>query len=413
MKQATKLVHADRKLNHPAHGGVHEATNNSVLFEFADVADLEAVFQGKQPGHVYSRSSSGSAVALQNMLAELEGGIACAAFSTGMAAISAFMYSLLRAGDHIVVSQYLFGNTRSLFDHMQNFNIKITYVDVTDVNLVAQALQANTKMVFCETIANPCTQIPDLRAIGELCQGQNILYVLDSTMTPSVMFNAKQVKANMLTTSLTKYVAGHGNVLGGAVIDFGNYDWTQYANIDDFYKGSDTTQWGITQIRKKGLRDMGGTLAPQSAHLISVGLETLSMRMQKVGENALSVAAFLQQHHLVSKVYYPGLPEHPQHELAKSLFRINNSACFSGILSFELADSVDMRAFLNNLDLIISATHLGDTRTLALPVATTIFYENGPQRRAQMGISDTLIRLSIGIEDASDLIDDLAKSLLV
>lgn len=409
MQQATLLVHADRKLNSPQFGSVHEATNNSVLFDFDDVADLEAVFQGKKAGHVYSRSSSSSAVSLQNILSELDGALTSTVFATGMAAISATFYSLLKAGDHIIVSQYLFGNTRSFFDHLQQFSIEVDYVDVTDSQNVIEAVKSNTKMVFCETIANPNTQIADLYKIGDCCEQHKLLFVIDNTMSPSVMFDAHSVKANLLTTSLTKYVSGHGNVLGGALIDLGNFDWQSYANIDAFYKTAEPVMWGSVQIRKKGLRDMGATLAPQSAHLVSVGLETLSMRMQKTSENALAIAQFLLNNDCIKQVNYPGLPNHPQHGLATELFV--EKMGFGGILSFELCSSINVRVFLNTLDLILSATHLGDTRTLALPVASTIFYENGPQRRAQMGISDTLIRLSVGIEDADDIIKDIANAL--
>lgn len=409
IKQATALVHGDRKLNKPQFGAVHEATNNSVLFNFDDVADLEAVFQGKKIGHVYSRSSSSSAVSLQNLLCKLEGGVAATVFSTGMAAISATMFSLLRAGDHIIVSQYLFGNTRSFFDHLSLFAIDVDYVDMTNVENVNRVIKPTTKIVFCETIANPCTQIADLPSIGQVCKQQNLLFVVDNTLSPCVMFDANAVNANLVTTSLTKYVSGHGNVLGGVVVDLGNFDWQTFSNIDEFYKRADPILWGTTQIRKKGLRDIGATLAPQSAHLVSVGLETLTMRMQKTSENALEIAEFLQKHEHVTQVNYPGLPEHPQHELAKKVF--SKGGYFGGLVSFELSPKIDQRHFFKSLSLILIATHLGDTRTLALPVASTIFYENGPQRRAQMGISDTLIRLSIGIEDIGDLINDIDAAL--
>jgi len=406
MQIASRLVHADRKINKPQHGAVHESSNNSVLFAFDDVDDLEAVFQGKKPGHVYSRSSSGSAVALQNILNELEGGIGAATFATGMAAISALMFSLLQAGDHIVVSRYLFGNTRSFIDSLSRFAIDVSYVDVVDASEVSGAIKPNTKMVFCETIANPGTQVADLKAIGDICEQAHILYVLDNTMTPSVMLDAKSIKANMLTTSLTKYIAGHGNVLGGVVVDMGNFDWTQFSNILDVYKTAEPQQWGMTQIRKKGLRDMGATLAPQSAHLVSVGLETLSMRVDKTCSNGMAIANYLLEQNKVKAVYYPGLAQHPQHERASALF----NSQFGGILSFELADDVNMRDFLNSLEMLIVATHLGDTRTLILPVSTTIFYENGIEQRKEMGISENLVRISIGIEDPQDLIDDLAQA---
>ncbi|MFC4699245.1 cystathionine gamma-synthase family protein [Glaciecola siphonariae] len=403
----TQLVHADRLINRPQNGAVHEPTNNSVLFEFEDVADLEAVFQGKQAGHVYSRSSSGSAVALQNMLNHIEGGVGAVVFATGMAAISSSLFSLLKAGDHIIVSQYLFGNTLSFFKTLANFAIEVSYIDVTDVDKVAGACKANTKMVFCESIANPGTQISDLDGISALCREQNIVFAIDNTMTPAPMLDAKAIGASLVLTSLTKYIGGHGNVLGGVVVDLGNFDWQSFENISDTYKVADPQQWGLTQIRKRGLRDMGATLAPSAAHQVAVGLETLNMRMQKTCENALCLAEFFEKHDAITKVFYPGLQAHPQHERASHLFNRR----FGGILSIELAEHIDVRHFLNALNLVICATHLGDTRTLALPVATTIFHENGAQQRSAMGIADGLIRLSIGIEETKDLIDDITQAL--
>ena len=403
----TQLVHADRLLNHPESGAVHQATNNSVLFEFDDVADLEAVFQGKKNGHVYSRSSSGSVVALQNMLAQLEQGMSATAFATGMAAISSLFFSILRAGDHIIVSRYLFGNTRSLLETLQHFGVEISFVDVTDIQAVIAVQKSNTRMVFCESIANPGTQVADLSAIGAWCASQQILFVLDNTMTPRVLLDPHRVKADLLVTSLTKYIGGHGNVLGGAIIDMGSYNWQQYPNIVDAYKSYPTEQWGTVQIRKRGLRDQGASLAPSAAAQISVGLETLQMRVRKTCNNALSLAKFLRAHAAIKQVNYPGLAEHPQHQRATELFELG----YGGILSFELAEHLDKRSLLNNLALVISATHLGDTRTLALPVATTIYFESSEAERASMGISDNLIRLSLGIENIEDLIADFEQAL--
>lgn len=403
----TQLVHADRLINRPEHGAVHQATNNSVLFEFEDVADLEAVFQGKKPGHVYSRSSSSSAVSLQNMLSHLEGGVGAVTFATGMAAISSMVYSLLKAGDHIIVSQYLFGNTRSFFQTLADFSVHVSYVDVTSSEAVKTAVTQNTKLVFCESIANPVTQVSDLGGISEICNEHGLLFVIDNTMTPAPMLDAKALNASLVVTSLTKYIGGHGNVLGGVVVDLGNYNWKSFANISDTYKVADTAQWGLTQIRKRGLRDMGATLAPNSAHQISIGLETLNLRMKQSCENAMAMALFCQSHPAIKDVFYPGLVEHPQHQRAIALFDHQ----FGAILSLELMPDIDMRRFLNALNLIICSTHLGDTRTLALPIATTVFFENGPEQRKIMGISDNLIRISVGIEDIDDLIDDICHAL--
>ncbi|WP_100641213.1 cystathionine gamma-synthase family protein [Alteromonas facilis] len=397
----TTLVHADRNLNAPESGGVHSSTSQSVLFEYADAQDLVDVFQGKKAGHVYSRSSSGSVNALQAILNDLEGGVGALCFSTGMAAISSTLISLLKAGDHIIVSQYLFGNTRSFLNTLSSYGVEVTFVDVTDIRNVVAACQSNTRMVFCETIANPVTQVSDCEAIGQFCAEKGLVFVIDNTMTPAYLFDVKAVGASLVVSSLTKYIGGHGNVLGGVVVDTGLFDWRTYGNIHEAYKGDDHQQWCITQIKKRGLRDMGATLAPESAGRLAVGIETLALRMDKACDNALQLATWLHSHPCVSEVYYPGLAGHPQHGLARKQFRT-----FGAILSIELRDDIDPVDFLNQLSLVLSATHLGDTRTLALPVASTIFFENGAEARKAMGISENLIRFSIGIEDIDDLVAD-------
>ncbi|MDR1661959.1 MAG: PLP-dependent transferase, partial [Azoarcus sp.] len=184
------------------------------------------------------------------------------------------------------------------------------------------------------------------------------------------------------------------------------YDWTRYPNIDALYKKNDVRNWGILQIRKKGLRDLGATLAPEAAHHLAVGAETLALRMTRICANAQALAEFLAAHPKVAKVYYPGLSGHPQHARAQSLFAGN-----SGILSFELIDGLDCFDVLGRLELAISSTNLGDNRTLVIPVAPTIYFELGPERRASQGIAESLIRISVGIEDTEDLLADFGRAL--
>ena len=249
----TQLVHNDRKSNKPEHGGVHTSASQSVLFNYDDAQDLVDVFQGKKAGHVYSRSSSGSVNALQDMLTSLDGGRGALCFSTGMAAISSTLFALLKTGDHIIVSKYLFGNTLSFVNTLINFGVHVSFVDVTDIRNVVEAYQPNTKMVYCESIANPVTQVSDLEAIGKFCEEKQVLFALDNTMTPAYLLDGKSVKASILLCSLTKYIGGHGNVLGGSVVDTGLFDWSNYENIRDEYRVADTQQWGLTQIKKLGL----------------------------------------------------------------------------------------------------------------------------------------------------------------
>ena len=401
----TTLLHSDR-LGKPEHGAMHKPVHTSVAYGYDDVQDLVDVFQNKTKGYAYSRQGNPTVTALEQKVTQMEKGLSTIAFSTGMAAISATVMALIRKTDHIVASSYLFGNSRSIFQTFIELGLDFTFVDPTDVKNVRDAIKENTKMIFLETIANPATQIADMAKIGDLCEKKGLLYVVDNTMTSPYLFNPVDVKATHVINSLTKYIGGHGNALGGSVTDTGLFNWENYPNIYDVFKKGDVKAWGMTQIRKKGLRDAGGTLAPEAAHSISVGSETLALRMERACSNAQNLAEYLDTHPLIKKVYYSGIQTHPQHELATALFKKHGS-----LMSFEVDESVDCFAFLNKLQLVVKSSNLGDTRTLAIPVAQTIFNELGPEKRAEMGISDFMIRLSIGIEDIEDLLADFKQAL--
>jgi O-acetylhomoserine (thiol)-lyase len=388
------------------HGATHKPVHSSAAFGFANARDLVRVFQGEQSGFVYGRQGTPTSAALEEKITHMERGFLTVAFGSGMAAISTALFALLRAGDHLVSSSFLFGNTTSLFESFARLGIEVSFVDATEAANVEAALRPETRLVFVETIANPCTQVTDLAGIGELCRSRGIVYVVDNTLTSPYLFRPKDVGASLIVNSLTKYIGGHGNALGGALTDTGLFDWSRYPNISSLYKKGDVRTWGILQIRKKGLRDVGATLSPETAHHLAVGAETLALRMTRTCANAQALAEFLAAHPKVAKVYYPGLPGHPQYARAKSLFTGN-----SGILSFELADGVDCFEVLGKLEIVISSTNLGDNRTLAIPVAPTIYFELGPERRAGLGIAESLIRISVGIEDIEDLLADFGHAL--
>jgi len=400
-------LHSDRE-GKPEHGVLHKPVHPSVAFAYEDARELAEVFQNKRKGYAYGRQNNPTIEALAQKVTKLEGGLSTVVFGTGMAAIGSTLLSLLRQGDHIVSSAFLFGNTNSQLNTFKEFGIEVSFVDATDVKNVEAAIQENTKVVFVETIANPVTQVADLEAIGDLCEKHNLIYFVDNTMTSPWLFKPVEVKASLIINALTKYIGGHGNALGGSVTDTGLYDWSGFDNIYDNYKGSDPAQWGITQIRKKGLRDFGAALAPEAAHHISVGSDSLSLRMDKACANAQAIAEFCEAHTRVRKVFYPGLANHPQHDRATSLFR----HC-GAILSIEMDDSVDCFDFLNALEIVVSSSNLGDNRTLGIPVAHTIYWEMGPERRASMGVADSMVRLSIGIEDTEDLLADLEQALSI
>jgi O-acetylhomoserine (thiol)-lyase len=401
----TTLLHSDR-LGKPEHGALHKPIHTSVTFGYDDVQDLVDVFQNKKSGYAYSRQGNPTVTALEYKVTQMEKGTASIAFSTGMAGIAALFTALIRKTDHIIASSYLFGNSRSIFSSFIEMGLDFTFVDVTDVENVRAAMKPNTRMVFIETIANPATQIADMVKIGDLCEEKGLLYVVDNTMTSPYLFTPIDVKATHSVNSLTKYIGGHGDALGGSVTETGLFNYEHFPNIYDVYKKGDPKTWGISQLRKKGLRDAGGTLAPEAAHTLSVGSETLALRMERACNNAQALADFFEVHPLIKKVYYPGVKTHPQHQLATELFKK-----YGSLMSIELDESVDCFGFLNKLQLVVKSSNLGDTRTLAIPVAQTIFSELGPERRAEMGISDFMIRLSIGIEDIEDLLGDFKAAL--
>ena len=401
----SKIVHSDRQ-DTIEHGSLHKPVHATVAYGYEDAGDLAEVFQGTQRGFTYGRQVNPTVEALSAKISGMENGLASVCFGTGMAAIGTMLFALLRRGDHFVSSAYLFGNTNSLFMTFETQGIEVTFVDVTDSGEVASAIRDNTKLVFVETIANPRTQVAALEEIGMLCAERNLVYVVDNTMTSPYLFQPATVQASLVINSLTKYIGGHGNALGGAITEMGQYDWQTYTNIYDTYRGSDPHLWAITQIKKKGLRDFGAALAPEAAHHIAVGAETLALRMDRQCANAQTMAEYLNGHALVERVYYPGLPEHPQFDRVAKLFRHPGA-----LFSFELDSGVDIWEFMNRLQLIIKASNLGDNRTLAIPVAHTIYFEMGPERRASMGIDESLIRISVGIEEIDDLLEDLRTAL--
>ncbi|HET7261475.1 MAG TPA: cystathionine gamma-synthase family protein [Casimicrobiaceae bacterium] len=401
----TSILHADRA-SPIEHGALHKPLHLSVAYGYRDAADLVAVFQNRAQGYAYGRQGNPTTAALEAKVTAMEEGVASVCFASGMAAIGAIAIALLKAGDHVVASSFVFGNTNSLLATLAAHGTAVTFVDATSVVDVERAITAATRMVFVETIANPRTQVADLDAIGALCAERGLVYVVDNTMTSPWLYRPIGARASLVVNALTKYIGGHGNALGGAVTDTGCFDWTRYPNITDNYRRQKPAMQAITQLRKKALRDFGATLSAEQAHHLAVGAETLALRLDRQCANAQALAEFLAHHPKVSAVHYPGLASHPQHERARALF-----AAPGALLSFELADGCDMMAMLNRLEVAVLSSNLGDNRTLVIPVAQTIYWEMGPARRAEMGIAEMLVRVSVGIEDGADVVGDFEQAL--
>jgi O-acetylhomoserine (thiol)-lyase len=400
----TRILHADR-LGSVEHGAVLKPLHIATAYGYSTAEELTAVFQGERSGHVYGRQGNPTTAVLETKISLMEDAVGTVCFATGMAAICSTMMALLKKGDHVVASRFLFGNTASWMNTLTQMGCEVSLVDATQAAHVQAALRPETRLVFVETVANPRTQVADLEGIGKLCAQHGLLYVVDSTMSTPHLFQPKAVGASLVMHSLSKSICGHGNALGGSISDTGLFDWSRYPHLLPAYRKGPPTTWGLLQIRKKGLRDMGATLSAEHSHRIAAGAETLSLRMERACSNARALAEWLQAQPLVSKVHYPGLASHAQHARAKALFKD-----FGALLSFETVDGVDPSEVLNALELVIKSSHLGDNRTSALPVARTIFWEMGAEQRASMEIADSLIRVSVGIESREDLLADFEQA---
>lgn len=402
----TLIVHADRHFG-VEHSAIRKPIHSSVQYGFDRVEDLIGVFQGTvKNAFNYARTGTPTTAALESKLTQLEQGVGSICFASGMGAIAAVFLTLLRAGDHLVSSRYVFAGTNSLFGTMSDLGIAVSTVDACSVANVEAALCPATRMVFLETIANPGTEVPDLAAIGALCRKRGLLLVVDNTITSPALFLPRSIGAGLSINSLSKTIGGHGAALGGVVTDTGEFNWETYPNISADYRRGDSKQWGLQQMRKKALRDMGASMSSEAAHQIGIGAETLALRVRQTSATALALARYLEAHPAVKSVNYPWLESHPQHEIAKRHFGAG-----SWLLSFELRDLSDMLPALNRLRVVTRATGMGDTRTLVIPVAPSIYWEAGPEVRAKMNIGDGLVRMSVGLEEEPDLIADFEQAL--
>jgi cystathionine beta-lyase/cystathionine gamma-synthase len=340
---------------------------------------------GKHKGFEYARTQNPTRLALERNLAAIEGGVAAYAYASGMAAIDAIT-TLLQAGDHVVVTDNTYGGTFRLFDKvLTKYGLEFSYVDTSRPELVEQAFQANTKMLFVETPTNPVLRLTDLARVAELARKRNIRLVVDNTFASPVLQRPIEFGADLVMHSTTKYLNGHSDSVGGIVIAARQEeaDWLQFIQ-----------------------NAAGAILSPFDSWLVLRGTKTLSVRMAQHNVNGQALAEFLESHPRVKKVIYPGLKSHPQHDLARRQMK-----GFGGMLSFELGSLEEARQLCNRVRLMALAESLGGVETLITHPASMTHASVPPERRAAIGLSDALVRISAGIEDAQDLIDDLKQAL--
>ena len=401
----TKAIHGNISKT-DVHSAIRFPVYSGVAYEFESSEDIEGAFKGTKPAHIYSRSSNPTVEAFEKKLTALENGYGTVALSSGMAAITNTLLNLLESGDNILASNYLFGNTYSLFKHtLPTFGLETRFIDIARPETIEQVIDSRTRLIFFETISNPQMVVPDISSLVNIAKANNLTSIIDSTVTSPYLFQACDYGADLVIHSTTKYISGGATSVGGAIVDLGNGRWGNYACLQKYHHLKENAF--LARLRREVYRNFGSCMSPQAAHFQSLGLETLSLRVDKSCANTLSVAEFLDQRQDVTAVYYPGLKSSPFYEIAQKQF----NGSFGGILAFELKDRETSFKFINSLKLIRCATNLNDNHSLIIHPASTIYADFTPEQRSEMGVSEQLIRLSVGIEDVEDLLYDIEQAL--
>lgn len=393
----------------------------STTFKYDTAEQLGKLFDLQEEGFFYSRLSNPTVDCVEKKIAELEGGVACVLTSSGQAANMLAVLNICQSGDHIVSAASIYGGTFNLFAvTLKRFGIETTFVDAdAPVEELQKAFRPNTRLVFAETVANPALKVLDIEKFANLAHAQGVPLVVDNTFPTPVNCRPFEWGADIVTHSTTKYMDGHAQVIGGAIVDSGRFDWTasgKYPELttpDASYHGVIYTEsFGkaayATKIRTQLIRDMGVAMSPNSAYILNLGLETLPLRMARHCENAQRVAEFLFAHKKVSWVNYPGLKDNPYHALAKKY--MPNGTC--GVISFGVKGGRETAAkFMEALKVAQIVIHVADARTCVLHPASTTHRQLSDAAMMEAGVSPDLIRISVGIENPQDIIDDLAQAL--
>lgn len=392
-----------------ATGSASATIHQTVAFAYPTAEGISNAFSGRGPGYIYSRIANPTAGTFERRLAEMEGGVGCLSCASGMAAISSVVMGLTRTGDQIVATNGIFGGTVSLFTRtLARFGVKTTFVDAGDTAAFRAAITADTKLVFLETITNPRMDVPDLPTIAEIAHEAGIPLVVDSTVTTPILVQPGKLGADLVVHSVSKFINGHGNSIGGAIIDTGNFNWRNgpFEDIAQLAKRAGKLAF-LAHLRTLIYRDLGCCPSPFNSFLHLTGIEALALRMEAHCRNAQALAEYLETHPKVRWVNYPGLKSSPYHAIADQLF----GGKFGGVLTFGLGTDDSAFELIDQLTLAKNLANIGDSKTLVIHPASTIFHEFSAEDRAALGVPDDLIRVSVGVENTNDIIADFASAL--
>jgi O-acetylhomoserine (thiol)-lyase len=419
LKPSTLSLHAGQRPDSDF-GARATPIYQSSSFVFPDTETAAGIFNVERAGHVYSRITNPTNAVLEERISALEGGIGAITTASGQAALVLAITTILEKGSHLIASKSLYGGSHNLLEYtLPRFGIDTTFVDLRKANDIKKNIKKNTKLIFGETLGNPGLDVLNIPKVSKIAHDNNIPLLVDSTFTTPYLMQPLSLGADLIFHSATKFLSGHGVVIGGLLVDGGKFDWgssTKFKTLTEPYEGfhdmNFVDEYGpaayINRARKEGARDFGACMSPHTAFLVLQGIETLSLRMERHIQNTRSIVDFLNSHQSVKSVCYPELENHPDHKLAKDILPKGCGAVFT----FQLEGNKETgKKFIEQLNLFSHLANVGDAKSLVIHPASTTHHRMSNDALKKAGITESTIRLSVGIEDCDDLIEDLDEAL--
>ena len=419
LKPSTLSLHAGQRPD-TDFGARATPIYQSSSFVFPDTETAAGVFNAERAGHVYSRITNPTNAVLEERISALEGGIGAISTSSGQAALVLAITTILEKGSHLIASKSLYGGSHNLLEYtLPRFGIDTTFVDLRKTKDIKKSIKKNTKLIFGETLGNPGLDVLDIPKVSKIAHDHDIPLLVDSTFTTPYLMKPFSFGADLIFHSATKFLSGHGVVIGGLLVDSGKFDWSsssKFKTLTEPYEGfhnmNFVDEYGpaayINRARKEGARDFGACMSPHTAFLVLQGMETLSLRMEKHIQNTRTIVNFLNAHKSVKSVCYPELSNHPDHDLANKILPKGSGAVFT----FQLEGNRETgKKFIEQLNIFSHLANVGDAKSLVIHPASTTHHRMSNTALKKAGISESTVRLSIGIEDCDDLIEDLDEAL--
>jgi len=419
LKPSTLSLHAGQRPDSDF-GARATPIYQSSSFVFPDTETAAGIFNVERAGHVYSRITNPTNAVLEERISALEGGIGAITTASGQAALVLAITTILEKGSHLIASKSLYGGSHNLLEYtLPRFGIDTTFVDLRKANDIKKNIKKNTKLIFGETLGNPGLDVLNIPKVSKIAHDNNIPLLVDSTFTTPYLMQPLSLGADLIFHSATKFLSGHGVVIGGLLVDGGKFDWgssTKFKTLTEPYEGfhdmNFVDEYGpaayINRARKEGARDFGACMSPHTAFLVLQGIETLNLRMERHIQNTRSIVDFLNSHQSVKSVCYPELENHPDHKLAKDILPKGCGAVFT----FQLEGNKETgKKFIEQLNLFSHLANVGDAKSLVIHPASTTHHRMSNDALKKAGITESTIRLSVGIEDCDDLIEDLDEAL--